>query len=107
MELLQEEFVNYQLLSDTDIPSEVWAEAKVGEDEEAYHQIDIFWVHLCKVLSVGPSEPKFKRLAQVAIFVVRIPHSNASEERVFSMIHKNKTLLCPSLGLDGTLQSIL
>ena len=44
MELLQEEFVSYQLLSDTDIPSEVWAEAKVGEDEEAYHQIDIFCV---------------------------------------------------------------
>ena len=40
MELLQEEFVSYQLLSDTDIPSEVWAEAKVGEDQEAY-QIDI------------------------------------------------------------------
>ena len=33
MELLQEEFISYQLLSDADIPSRIWDEAKVGEDE--------------------------------------------------------------------------
>ena len=34
-------FISYHLLRDTDIPLEVWAEAKVGEDEETYYQIDI------------------------------------------------------------------
>ena len=107
MELLQEEFISYQLLRDTDIPPEVWAEAKVGEDEETYYQIDILWGYLCKVLQIGSSEPKFKRLAKVAVSVLVVPHSNASEERVFSMVRNNKTPFRPSLGLDGTLQSIL
>lgn len=39
--------------------------------------------------------------------VLVIPHSNAFEERVFSMICKNKTLFHPSLLLDGTLSSII
>ena len=34
-------------------------------------------------------------------------HSNAEEERVFSMVTKNKTKFRPSLKLDGTLASIL
>jgi len=34
MELLQEEFISYQLLHDMDIPSRIWDEAKVGEDED-------------------------------------------------------------------------
>lgn len=107
MALLQDEFISYQLLNNAEIPPEVWAEAKIGEDEEAYYQIDTIWGHLCKILNVGSSEPRFKRLAQVAVSVLVIPHSNASEERVFSMVRKNKTPFRPSLGLDGTLQSIL
>ena len=38
--------------------------------------------------------------------VLIIPHSNAAEERVFSMVRKNKTLF-RSLSLDGTLSSII
>lgn len=95
------------MLSDTEIPPEVWAEAKVGEEDETYYQIAVLWEYLCKIQSVGSSEPMLKRLPQVAVSVLVIPHSNASEERVFSMVHKNKTPFRPSLGLDGTLQSIL
>lgn len=93
------------MLSDTEFP-EVWAEAKVGE-VETHHQTDILWGHLCKVLSVGSPEHKFRRLAQVAMSVLVIPHSNASEERVLSNVRKNKTLFRSSLELGGTLQSIL
>ena len=39
MGLLQEEFVEYQLLSDTDIPTEVWDAARVGEDEKHGHHL--------------------------------------------------------------------
>ena len=39
--------------------------------------------------------------------VLVIPHSNASEERVYSMVHTNKTPFRPSLSLDGTLSSII
>ncbi len=45
--LLQEEFVEYQLLSDTDIPTEVWYAARVGEDKNVYYCMDI--TYLCKV----------------------------------------------------------
>ena len=34
------------------------------------------------------------------------PHSNAGEERVFSIIRKNKTPFRPNLGIDKTLLTI-
>ncbi len=107
LDMLQEEFVSYQLLRDTDIPIQVWEVAKVGEDEAVYYRIDVLWGHLCKIKEIGSSELKFRRLAEVAKAVLVIPHSNASEERVFSMVRKNKTPFRPSLGLDGTLSSII
>ena len=36
-----------------------------------------------------------------------IPHSNAGEERIFSLINKNKTPSRSSLKLDGTLSSLI
>ena len=34
-------------------------------------------------------------------------HENSAEERVFSMVRKNKTFFRPNLGLDKTLPSLL
>ena len=56
---------------------------------------------------VDSIELKFRRLIQVAKVVLVIPHSNAAEERVFSMVRKNKTPFRSSLSLDGTLSSII
>ena len=42
-----------------------------------------------------------------AMLVLTIPHSNTDEERVFSMVMKNKTPFCQSLALDTTLPSLL
>ena len=39
--------------------------------------------------------------------VLVTPHSNAEEERVFSMVRKNKTDFRSSLKSDGSLSSIL
>ena len=41
---------------------------------------------------------KFQRLATVALLVLTLPHSNAEEERVFSLVTKNKTKFRPSIG---------
>ena len=49
MELLQEEFISYQLLHDTDIPPRIWDETKVGEDEDVYYRVDILWKYLCQM----------------------------------------------------------
>ena len=46
-------------------------------------------------------------LATVALLVLTLPHSNAEEECVFSLVTKNKTKFRPSLKLDGTLSSII
>ena len=43
----------------------------------------------------------------MAQLVLTLPHSNAEEERVFSLINKNKTKFRPNLSLDGTLSSIV
>ena len=39
--------------------------------------------------------------------ILILPHSNAGEERVFSMVRKNKTAFRGSLGVDGTLSSLM
>ena len=49
----------------------------------------------------------FEKLCKVAFITLTLPHSNAKEERIFSMITKNKTKFRSSLKLDGTLSSIL
>ena len=50
---------------------------------------------------------RFKHLPKIAEVVVVIPHSNAEQERLFSIVQKNKTDSRSHLNLDGTLSSIL
>ena len=42
-------------------------------------------------LKLGNCSHKFGRISDVAKTVLILPHSNAGEERVFSLIRKNKT----------------
>ncbi len=49
----------------------------------------------------------FEKLSKVTLLVLTLPRSNTEEERLFSLITKNKTKFRPSLKLDGTLSSIL
>ena len=55
----------------------------------------------------GTNEREFDLLAKVAQCVMTIPHSNASEERIFSLINKNKTSSRSSLQADNTLLSLI
>jgi hypothetical protein len=109
MTLLSEEFTNYQLLEETDIREEVWTSALIvhNKDEESRHyRMDCVWDELSKIKNPDGTS-QFRRLSKVAHIVLVIPHSNAQEERVFSMVTKNKTCFRPNLKLDGTLSSIL
>lgn len=107
---LGEEFVDYQLLSDSDIPQSVWDAAKLAsnddDDEDKFYRIDVVW-HYLSGLKLSDGTKRFKRLSQVAMLALTVPHSNAGEERVFSMVRKNKTPFRPSLGLEKTLPSLL
>ena len=60
--------------------------------------MDIFWGHL------RTSLPK---LANIALFLLTISHSNSAEERIFGMIVKNKTKLRSSLDNKKSLNSIM
>ena len=72
----------------------------------SYYRQDVLWQHL-STLKSSDGRNVFRRLSKVAMLVLLIPHSNADEERIFSMVRKNKTQFRPSLGLDKTLPSIL
>uniref|UniRef100_A0A1X7TWU2 HAT C-terminal dimerisation domain-containing protein n=1 Tax=Amphimedon queenslandica TaxID=400682 RepID=A0A1X7TWU2_AMPQE len=109
MTLLSEEFTSFQLLDREDVPKKVWESAVITMDNETnicQHRMDLIWAYLGSVKSLDGTF-LYGRLAKVAQLVLVIPHSNAEEERVFSLITKNKTSFRPSLMLDGTLSSII
>lgn len=113
MDHLQEEFIEYQLLEDTDIPDDIWKEAltfvkETNGQEEQFHRMDTIWGYLsqCKRADGSLKYPILAKVAHCQAVLI-LPHSNASEERIFSMVTKNKTNFRPSLKLDGTLSSIL
>ena len=111
MDRLQEEFLDYQLLEKSDIPSGVWEEAIVyeegeGEEKKQHHRMDTVWGYL-SLAKKSDSSSRFLLLGKVAKLILIIPHSNAGEERVFSLIKQNKTPTRSSLNTNGTLASLL
>lgn len=104
---LEDEFLQYQLLEKSHIEDNVWQAALVVDDESSqHHRLDKVWAHLSQMRTPDNSL-MFNKLSKVALLVLTLPHSNAEEERIFSMITKNKSKFRPSLKLDGTLSSIL
>ena len=96
-------------MRDEIVPKSVWDEAlvKLNEDEEVeYYRQDVLWNYLSTLQSTDGRQ-MLKRLSNIAKLILVIPHSNAEEERIFSMGRKNKTPFRPSLSVDKTLPSIL
>ena len=92
-----------------EIPDDVWKAALVKDDTEEeiqYHRMDMIWASLASMTSPD-GRPRFPKPGNVAKLVLVLPHSNAEEERLFSMVRKNKTAFRPNLKLDGTLSSVL
>ena len=87
-EKLQEQFIDYQLLSDDDIPQHVWEDGT-----PCLFRMDVIWGHLNATKSADGA-PGFDLLSRITLTVLCLPHSNAEEERVFSMIGKNKLAKC-------------
>lgn len=108
MDMLQEEFVDYQLLQKSDIADVVWKEALVYEDEneKQYYRMDVIWGYISNVRNIDSSF-RFLYLSKLAKLILIIPHSNAGEERVFNLIKQNKTSTRASLHTNGTLSSII
>ncbi len=67
----------------------VWQAALVVDDDSNQHcRMDIVWKHLSEMRNPDNSL-MFKKLSKVTLLVLTLPHSNAEEERLFSMITKN------------------
>ena len=93
LNLLEEEFLHYQAMRDSEIPQKVWDEALVKEDKDQdirKYRMDVIWSFLSQMKEVD-RRVILGRLARVALLVFLIPHSNAEEERVFSLVTMNKT----------------
>ena len=105
MEELSQEFNDFVMLEEDDIPSAVREEAK-AETSDGRYRVDVIWnfIH-CMKRPDGQSQ--FPRLSSIALLLLTIPHSNATEERVFSLITKNKTVFRPNLDPNETLGSIV
>ena len=89
--LLSEQFLDYQLLNDHDIPNSGWQNAcTMDDDRNKYYRVDILWGYISKMKDcIG--KHNFDILFNVVELVLVLIHSNASKERVFSTALKNKT----------------
>ena len=68
--------------------------------------IDQVWGYLRNVRKPGCISFEYNLLFEVAEVVLTILHSNAGEEHIFSLIHKNNTPSRSSLNLQSTLSSL-
>ena len=103
---LSEELLQYQLLERSDIPEHVWQMALIRDGDSRHYIMDVIWAHL-QTIRNSDGSLMVEKLSKIAFLVLTLPHSNAEEERIFSMVTKNKTKFRSSLQLDGTLSSIL
>ena len=101
-EKLIAEYHDFQLLEEIGIPSSEMKIIKPVKDILP----DLMW-HYLSTLKDCIGCPRFPRLTKVAKLILVIPHSNAEEEGVFSLVRKNKTCFRPNLDLDESLASII
>ena len=102
LKILKDEFYSYQLLEDKDIPIDVYEKAAIISDYGEHVQsaklfsLDIIWDYVSS-RKASDGRLQFHLLSNVAQLVLIMPHSNAFEERGFSMIQKNRTPFRPNL----------
>ena len=106
MEELSEEANDFVMMDEKEIPIEVLEAAGRDQSGAGKLRANIIWSYLNTMVRPD-GQKRFSKLSMVALLVLTIPHSNADEERVFSMIKKNKTWFRLSLDLDETLGSII
>ena len=101
---LTEEFNEYQLLRDSDIPDHVMESCKTDRGDL---KLDLLWSFIGQMKDHAENALLFLRLWKVVRLILTIPHSNAEEERVFSILRKNKTSFLSRWDPEETLASIV
>jgi hypothetical protein len=98
LDSVEEQFLDFQGMCETDIPRNIWEAAQIGDIQDKQYRMDVIWGYL---------KSKLPLPGKIALSVLVIPHSNAGEERVFSTIRKNKTEFRSQLQLGGSLNAIM
>ena len=101
---LTEEFNEYQLLRDSDIPDHVMESCKTDRGDL---KLDSLWSFIGQMKDHAENALLFPCLWKVVRLILFILHSNVEEERVFSIVRKNKTCFRPRLYSEETLASIV
>ncbi|XP_047202552.1 uncharacterized protein LOC124856284 isoform X6 [Girardinichthys multiradiatus] len=107
-----DEFLDYQVMEECEIPPMVWKDALVRQGDDGvpckeHHRMDIIWAFLSDVRSGITGTLRFPRLMKVAQLVLCLPHSNSDAERSFSLIGHNRTDTRNRLSLEGTLSAAM
>ena len=86
MDEVRQEFHEFQLLEEIEI-----AESSLNEKyPNMAGRIDIVWNRIGEMTSAVGTK-RFKHLFPIARLILYLSHSNAEEERLFSMVKQNKT----------------
>ena len=91
MDMLFDQFTDYQSLQDGFLVD--------------FERIDQMWHYLGNLQ--GCDGLRFNLLFEVVKYILLLPHSKAEEERIFSVVAKNKTKFRASLSNKTSLPSIL
>ena len=99
-------------MTDVEIGAAAFRDAEVTitdtfNQKHEHYRIKVLQHHISQIKLVETSLNRFKYLPLTASIVLVVPHSNADQERLFSIVRKNKTDSISSLNFDGTLSSIL
>ena len=99
LDTLEEELMEYQAIVKGDVLQHIWDEAFVKDTSRCDHyRMDMVWGYL---------RQRFPLLSEIALAILVVPYSNAADERVFSMIRKNKTEFRSRLDLSKSLNSVM
>ena len=91
--------MEYQARVKGDVPQRIWDEAFVKDTSQFDHyRMDMVWGYL---------QQRIPLLREIALAILVVPDSNAADERVLSVIRKNKTEFRSRLDLSKLLNSVM
>ena len=91
--------MEYPAMVKGDVPKYIWDEAFVKDTSRSDHyRMDMVWRYL---------RQRFPSLSEITLAILVVPHSNAADKKVFSMIRKNKTEFRSRLDWSKSLNSVM
>ena len=71
----------------------------MDDDRNKYYEVDILWGYISQMKDcIG--KHIFDIFFDIVKLVLVLPHSNASKERVFSIVRENKTIFRATMGFN-------